>query len=508
MSQPSILERTARGAGWVIAWRMMTRGLGLISTLVLVRLLSPADFGLVALAAAFALALDVCLSIGVEDQIVRSRDPRPALYDTAFTLNLIRCLVVALLLGLLAEPAAAFFSDARLRDVLWALAASAALSGAANIGVADFRRELKFDKEFQLQLLPRLAGITVTLLGAWLLRSHWALVLGILTNRLGVVAMGHVLHPYRPRLSLAAWRELIGVSLWSWAISLAAVVRDRADSLVIGRLLGPAPLGVYAVGVEIAVLPVTEVVDPICRACMPGFAETLRNGSDAALAESFLRIIGLMALLTLPAGIGISLVAGPVVALALGQGWLEAAPVIAVLGAACTIMVFGNVSSALLNARAALRTILGVTVSSAILRIGLLLALTAWLGVLGAALALGMALLCEHLLLLGLALRLMRLPVSRLPAVVLRPALATLAMAVVLFAAGLGWTAPPATAGQAGMMLALAIPAGAACYGAALLLLWLVAGRPAGAEADLLGLLRRVAAARLPRRAAVIAQGG
>ena len=60
MTQPSILERTVRGAGWVVAWRMMTRGLGLISTLVLVRLLSPADFGLVALAAAFALASEYC----------------------------------------------------------------------------------------------------------------------------------------------------------------------------------------------------------------------------------------------------------------------------------------------------------------------------------------------------------------------------------------------------------------------------------------------------------------
>ena len=98
MSQQSILSRTALGAGWVVAWRMLTRVLGLISTLILVRLLAPADFGLVALATSFALALDACLSIGVEDQLVRSNNPRPALYHTAFTLNLFRCLAVAALI--------------------------------------------------------------------------------------------------------------------------------------------------------------------------------------------------------------------------------------------------------------------------------------------------------------------------------------------------------------------------------------------------------------------------
>ena len=492
MSGPSILARTALGAGWVMAWRMLTRGLGLISTLILVRLLSPADFGLVALATAFALALDVCLSIGVEDQIVRSHDPRPALYHTAFTLNLIRCLAVAGLIAAAAGPAADFFADARLRAVLLALAVSAGLSGLANIGVADFRRQLSFNKEFQLQLLPRLAGITVTLTGAWLLQSHWALILGILTNRLGVVVMGHLLHPYRPRLSLEAWRELIAVSAWSWAISIAAVIRDRADSLVVGRVLGPAPLGIYAVGVEVAVLPTTEMVDPICRACMPGFAETLRQGGTEELGLAWLRIIGLVAVLALPAGVGISLVAGPVVALAFGQGWLEAAPIVTILGLACTIMLPGNVSMALLNARAALHLITVITAGSALVRVALLLGFTRWLGLPGAAIAVGLGLLLEHAALIGCALRLLALRPGLLLRVVARPLLAAAAMAAVLWGLGMGWVAPPPDASAASRMLLLAVPLGAVSFAAALFGQWWLAGRPAGAEADLWLLLRGV----------------
>ena len=491
MSGESLLARTARGAGWVVAWRMATRLLGLSSTLVLVRLLPPEDFGLVALAAAFAVTLDVCLAIGVEDQIVRARDPQPALYDTAFTLNLLRGLLAGTLLAALAAPAAGFFGDARLFPIFLALAASAVASGATSIGIAEFRRSLRFDKEFQLQLLPRLAGIGVTVGGAFLLHSHWALVLGILTNRLGVVVMSHILSPYRPRLSLAAWRELAGVSGWAWAIGLAAVLRDRADSLVIGRLLGPARLGVYAVGVEVAVLPTSEMVDPICRACMPGFAAALRGGDPGALREAWLRIVALMALLTLPAGVGISLVAGPVVALGFGPLWADAAPIVAILGIACTVMLFGNVSAALLNARAMLRTILVLTLAAAALRLGLLAVLIPPYGLVGAGIAIGLSLLAEHLVLVGCALRLLRLPAGRFLAGIARPALAAAVMALVLWGAGLGWQPGPASAGAAARSLALAIPLGAGVFGLVLLLLWRGAGAPAGAEADLLGLLRR-----------------
>jgi len=491
----SILARTARGAGWVVAWRILTRVLGLGSTLVLVRILSPADFGLVALATAFAMALDVCLAIGVEDQIVRTRNPRRALYDTAFTLNLMRCIGVSTLIAAAAWPAGQFFGEPRLFEVLLALAFSALLSGGTNIGVVDFRRELSFDKEFKLQLLPRLVGITVTLVGAWLLQSHWALIIGILVNRFGIVVMSHLLHPYRPRLSLEAWRELVGISLWSWTISLASVMRDRADSIILGRQLGPAALGVYSVAGEVAALPTTEMVEPICRACMPGFAATLRTDDPHAVEHAYLRIIGLMALLTLPAGVGISLVSGPVVALAFGQAWLEAAPVMAILGIACSVAVAGNVSAAMLTARAALRTILAITLGAGVVRIALLLALVPPLGLLGGAIAAGIAIMLEHVALVGCVLWILRLSPWRLMRAVLRPALAAAVMALVLWGTGFGWTAPPASAAAATGMLVAAVPLGVVTYAVALLLFWVIAGRPPAAESDMLAMLRRVLAA-------------
>ncbi|NKC30550.1 oligosaccharide flippase family protein [Falsiroseomonas selenitidurans] len=503
---PSILARTARGAFWVVGWRLATRLLGLVNTLILVRLLGPEDFGLIALATTFAIALDICLAIGVEEQIIRAPSPSRALYDTGFTLNLLRGLLVGALVALAAAPAAEFFGDARLEPVLLALAVSAAISGLASIGVADFRRNLQFEREFALYIYPRFASIVVAIGMAFLVRSHWALVAGIFVNRLGILGMGYAMHPWRPRLTLSAWRELAGISAWSWLLNLAITAKDRSESLVIGRLMGTTPVGHYAVGAELATLPTTELIDPICRACMPGFAAS-RRGEGASPAEDYLRIMALLALLTLPAGLGISAVAGPVVALGFGQAWLEAVPVVAVLGLAGILTSFGNVSAAMLNAHARLATLVAIVVAAGVLRLGLLLVLVPAMGLPGAAIAVGLALLAEHVALLLRGLGLVGLGLAPLLARLWRPAAAAALMALLLWQAGLGWAPPPGAAGQAVAPLLAAMALGAGGYLAALSLFWAVSGRPAGAERDLFGLLWRLLG-RLPllRRLPVLRQ--
>src|SRR3954464_2810995 len=90
----SVLARTIRGAGWVIAWRLGMRVLGLISTLILVRLLTPADFGLLALAASFAQTIDGMMMLGTEEAVIRQLNPDRSVYDTAWTLNVIRGVTV------------------------------------------------------------------------------------------------------------------------------------------------------------------------------------------------------------------------------------------------------------------------------------------------------------------------------------------------------------------------------------------------------------------------------
>lgn len=486
----SLQGKIFTGAGWIVGARMATRGLGLISTLVLARLLLPVDFGLVALATGFVQAVEAMSALGVEDALVREHTPGRSQYDTGFTLTLLRGLVMALALAGLAGTVAAWFAEPRLTYVLYALAAGALIDGLGNIGMVEFRRDFAFHREFISVILPRVGSIGLMIAVAWIWHSYWALVAGILAARVARVALSYAIHPYRPRLSLAAWRGLVGYSFWSWLISLAIMVRERSTALLIGRMLGTVPVGVWAVGADLAALPTTELVDPLSRAAFSGFSAARNQGEP--VGEIYLRVVAAMALLTLPVGIGTSLIADPLVRLAFGPNWVSAIPLIQVLAIAGAATVFGYIGWTLFSAHALLRTVLVVSIAAAATRVALLLALLPAIGLLGAAIAVTVSIFVEDALYIGLTFRRFGVRATELLARVWRSLLAVCCMALALALAGLGWTPVTGSPAELAMWLIAAIALAGMVYAGVLLLAWLASGRPAGAEADALAMIGRV----------------
>jgi O-antigen/teichoic acid export membrane protein len=334
-------------------------------------------------------------------------------------------------------------------------------------------------------VLPKLCGIIAAITAALLLHSYAAMLFGMGVNRFLRVGMSYVMHAYRPALSLRAWRGLAGYSAWTWLLSLAVLVRDRSDSLLLGRLMNAGAVGFYAVGEEVAALPTTELVEPLGRAAFSGFAAGRQSQTD--VGETFLRLVGSAALLTLPAGVGLSLIATPLVSLAFGDGWTQAVPVLQILSLSFTVMVFGHLSLLLLSAHALLGRLVGITLAGAAVRVVLLAMLIPPFGVKGAAIAAAIAVALEQALTVAAAMRRFRLGIGAIAQRIGRPALATAAMAAVLYGSGLGWSDDSATACLIGAVLL-----GGPTYAAVLAACWILAGRPPGAETDMLALLHRL----------------
>lgn len=501
--EPTILARTARGANWMIAWRLANRVLGLLSMLIVLRLLSPDDFGLMTLAFAFSLALEAFTALGVEAQIVRSRNADRDLYDTAFTFNILRASLLAGLVAAGSGAVAAWFADDRLQPILFVFAGNVLLNGITSIRTAGFQRELEFGKIFLLRLVPRLVQVACTVSVAVAFRNYWALVLGIVAGSLVTVGISYALAPYRPRLTLVAWRELFDVSVWTWLINVISILRDRTEMFVIGRSFGTIQAGLFSVAQEFASLPVTELVSPISHAAMPGFAAEIRQGGLGQTAIAFLRVAALAILLAVPIGTGTSLVSGPFVSLAIGQRWAEAAPLMALIAIMMVPIAPGLIAGALLTARAKLRTLCAITAVASLLRGGLVMAVTPHWGLRGIAFGMGLSLLVENALLLRAASRDAAVPLSRLLAASWRPLAAAVAMVAALKGAGLAWLPPPPAALEAAAALLGASALGAAAFAAVLAGLWLLAGQPQGAETDALLMGRRSLsgiAAKLGRR--------
>jgi O-antigen/teichoic acid export membrane protein len=282
---------------------------------------------------------------------------------------------------------------------------------------------------------------------------------------------------------------------------LLAQARERADNIVIGRVMGAAPVGMFSVGAELGALPTTEVSEPLQRALFSGFA-TLHNTADR-LGGMFLGAVGLGFLLILPAGVGISMVADPMVRLTLGEQWVAAVPVVQIMGIGGTTVIFTQACGTFLNAIGRPGTTFYLMSASTVVRIGSLLVLVPWFGLTGAALALTASMGVDLVLFLGVTLPRIDHTAWRILAVAIRPGIATLAMVAALWRLNLAWTPSP-LAGPAYLSADLAIRCaiGALVYGVVLLAAWLAAGRPDGAERFILEILEKLWA-RVGRRPVV-----
>ena len=318
----------------MVGVRFLDRGLGMVSTVILARLLVPEDFGLVAMATSVLVLLEMISAFGFDVALIRQASSDRSNYDTAWTFNLLVGVTVGVFLAALAYPAARFYSEPRVTAVMFLLAAAPVFQGLENIGVVAFRKDLNFRAEFMWLTGRRLVGLATVLPLAFVLRSYWALAVGIVVGRLAGMLLSYLAHPYRPRLSLAARQALFGFSKWVVMVNILGFFLQRSSDLVIGRLLGSGPLGIYSVSAEVSSLPTTELVAPINRAVYPAFAKIADD--RPRLKQEYLAVMGIIALIAIPAGVGMASVGPQVVALMLGVKWLTAVPLVkalALLGA-------------------------------------------------------------------------------------------------------------------------------------------------------------------------------
>lgn len=497
--QPSLTSRVVVGAAWLLLWRVVTRSLGLVSTLVLARLLIPSDFGLVAMATTFSYAIEALSQLGLQEALIRRRDDGFDLHHAAFTLQAGRAVATGLAVAASAPAVAWWFAEPRLVMVLLVLAGTTALNGFENVGIVEYRRAMRFDVQFKLMSMTRVAGFTATLVSALGGFGYWALLTGVVVTSISRVALSYRLHPFRPRLRLTRWQELAGFSAWTWATSAASLVWDRCDPFVLGPVLGPAKLGLYLLAVEIALLPVTELVAPAADALFAAFSRAQKDGVSSVHHAPEVASIILLGLA--PGVLALSAAAGPVVEVLLGVKWAAAWPVVATLSWACVFSPFSYISSMALVANGFLRRNFIANVIMSSLKLSALLAavaLTDDLVTIGAVTALCVA--GESVVFL--------LMLRGAGATQLSPTLGGLARTVVAIGltalavgwSGLGWQ--PGVGSTAGNLLrgtAVGAIAGST-FLAAVALTWLMAGRPGGAETRLVRLLaERLTGSRLTR---------
>lgn len=488
----------ARGAAWMVLFRLFDRSIGIVSTVVLARLLLPADFGLVAMAMSVIAIIEMATAFSFDIALIQKKDPTRAHYDTAWTLNLLIATGGALVTVVLALPAAGFYGDERLAPVMLAIGAAWLVSGFENIGIVNFRREMNFSAEFRLLATKRVVTFAVTMVAAVAFRSYWTLIIGMAMGRLVGVVLSYVMQPFRPRLSLACARELFSFSGWMLLSNLAMVLLSRTPHFVLGRMHGAQALGAYTVGSEIANLPHTELVAPINRAMFPGYSR-LTDDLDV-FRKTCIDATAAIFHLVLPLSIGVALMAPQVVRILLGQQWGEAVPIIQILcfAGAVSALTANNMSAYQALGKPRLCTL--TLVARMLLLFVALTVLARPYGVTGVALAEVAAALGSLAVSVPILARVLKLPPLTYLSILVRPLLAGVLMGLVIRAV------LPSHGLEASMLeaigtLLLGSLTGMIVYPLLAALLWWAAGRPDSVEPMLFNKMREVVRMRLRRAA-------
>jgi O-antigen/teichoic acid export membrane protein len=483
MSQKKSTSITG-GAIIMVAMRWIDRVVGVVSTFILARILVPDDFGIVAMASVVVAFADVIFDLGINVALIQKKDPSQDYYNTAWTLRIMQTAAVATVLVILSPFAADYYKDARVMGAVQLMALSMMIASFENVGVVTFQKELRFTDDAKFMLFKRLVSFASTVVLTLVLQSYWGMIIGALCSRLFSVGRSYMVHPMRPRFSLAEFKSIFGISQWVLVKNISSYLDRNLHIFLVGGMGKTGITGGYTLANEIADVPSADLLAPINRVMFPAFARV--KDDLAELTALLVRVQAVQVMVTFPACIGFVMTAHEVVPVALGEKWLFIVPFVQILALSSIIQAISTSANYVLTVIGKMR----------------LLAVTSWVQIIlfgVGVLALHEGLVPERIAQIRMAAILLTFGVSywlvmrNIPGLTVgmlvhgtgRPILGCLAMVLAILLLQAEVAAPLV------VMLCLKVAVGAVAYVGTVLGIWYLSGRPAGAESFFLDKLKR-----------------
>ena len=342
-----LISKIISGGLWSFFLRIASRGMGLIRTLILARLLFPEDFGQIGIVMTLLTLLDCLTQFGFSQALIQRNGHEADYLDTVWTASLLRSVVLFLVVMGMAPAVAAFFHIDGLTALMRVVAVSILLNGLTNIGVVLFQKDLNFKKNFVLESIPTFVDLAVSLTAAWYLRNVWALVWGGMAFNLSRLLLSFLLHPYRPafRIDRAKFNELFQFGKWILLSSVVITVVTQGDSVFVGKVFGATALGYYQMAFLISNILATEITNTVSQVVFPSYSQIRED--HQRLKEAFFRVFQFIVVICFPLSAGIYILSAEFSQLCLGEKWNPAVPLIQIMSVLCSLRAFGGTAVAL-----------------------------------------------------------------------------------------------------------------------------------------------------------------
>ncbi len=326
-----LASRAAKSSIWIFITKYLARIFSLLKLIILARLLNPNDFGILGIAILTLNIANTFSQIGLQTWLIhKSGDIKPYL-DLAWTASLIRGLVLFIIIFSLAPYAAAFFGASDAAAVIKVISLSVLLSGATNVSLVYFQKELQFQKLFKYELIGALADFIVSVILAIALRNVWALALGLLAGDAVRVSISFLLYPYRPRFDFKPKQiiEMFHYGKWIMGSSIMLFLSTQGDGIFVGKFLGAATLGLYQMASNISNLPATEIGVAISQISLPLYSKL--KSDLKGLKNAYLNILKINNSLSTLIAVLIITISPEFTKLLMGEKWMPIVPIMQVL---------------------------------------------------------------------------------------------------------------------------------------------------------------------------------
>ena len=340
-----IEKHPMRAAGTAMLWQAFQMGgvkvIYMIRLLALAILLTPTDFGLLAIALAATGFLVNLTNFGLIPAVVQAKNMDEEQYDAVWSFDLVKAILISALTISFAPLIAEIFAEQKAVPLIQVLALRPVIESIMSIKVAALNRNLSFRPLAFLKIVEAIFNAVISIALAKFL-GVWAMVFGILGGAVFMVAASYILAPYRPRLhfSYQAVKPLLKFGGWVLVTGVIAMVGNFGFRIVISRVLGAEGLGLYFLAAQLAFLPSEIASEVVGTVAFPLYARLQTNLNQAVKAFQAI-LSGLMTLLY-PICALIIVLSPVLVEDILGEKWNGTVPLIQILALVTMIGLLGD----------------------------------------------------------------------------------------------------------------------------------------------------------------------
>ncbi len=319
-------QKVVKGFAWALLERFSTQGVGFIVSIILARLLTPDDYGAVALLQIFITISGVFATSGFGSALIQKKSPTEQDFHSVFWLSIVLASGIYAILFFAAPWIAAFYHNAALIPLFRVMALGLIFNAVNSIQSVELSRKLLFHLSFQISLIGLLTSAGVGIVLAFLGYGPWALVWSALVgNIVGVITRWYFI-AWRPKL-MFSWASLRGLFSFGWKLMVSGLLDvgyGNLNGLIIGRWYSAADLAFVHKGRSFPHLAMASINGTLGAVAYPALAQM--QDQREVVRNTMRRMIRCSTFFVFPMMTGLACCAGDLVPLMLGEQWLPAVP--------------------------------------------------------------------------------------------------------------------------------------------------------------------------------------